>query len=321
MTDEGEGMSATTSDAGPSASPELNPARATAGALLKQARQSRGLHIAALAVQLKVPQSKLEALEADRHEDLPDVTFTRALAKAMCRVLKVEAEPILALLPRGSDKSLEGVSLGLNQPFRERSLQDEKSGLELLQRPVVWAPVLLLLAALLIYLLPESWTRLHREEVKPAETVAELPLPPVAASEAASAVEAPAVLAASAPQLAAVPASSPAVASAPAALPISLPVAAAPTPQTPPPAAATPAPGSVPLALHARAESWVEVIDARGQMQLSRVLRAGEQLTLDVLLPAQVRVGNVAGTELTLRGSAVDLQSRAKDNIARLELN
>ena len=44
----------------------------TAGSLLREARAAAGLHIAALAVSLKVPVRKLEALEADRLYLLPD---------------------------------------------------------------------------------------------------------------------------------------------------------------------------------------------------------------------------------------------------------
>ena len=43
-----------------------------------------------LCASLKVPQAKLEAIEADRYQDLPDPTFVRALALAMCRALKVD---------------------------------------------------------------------------------------------------------------------------------------------------------------------------------------------------------------------------------------
>ena len=42
------------------------PAATTAGAMLRQARQAQGMHIAMLAAATKVPQRKLEALEADR---------------------------------------------------------------------------------------------------------------------------------------------------------------------------------------------------------------------------------------------------------------
>ena len=41
----------------------------TAGALLRAAREASGLHIAALAVAMKVPVKKLEALEADRRSE------------------------------------------------------------------------------------------------------------------------------------------------------------------------------------------------------------------------------------------------------------
>ncbi|MDO8288324.1 MAG: helix-turn-helix domain-containing protein, partial [Parvibaculum sp.] len=42
------------------------PAEPTAGALLRAARQAAGIHIAALAALLKVPEKRLEALEHDR---------------------------------------------------------------------------------------------------------------------------------------------------------------------------------------------------------------------------------------------------------------
>ncbi|MBU7575138.1 MAG: helix-turn-helix domain-containing protein, partial [Hydrogenophaga sp.] len=57
--------------------------------LLRAAREAAGLHIAALAAALKVPVKKLEALEAGRYSELPDLTFARALASSACRHLKV----------------------------------------------------------------------------------------------------------------------------------------------------------------------------------------------------------------------------------------
>ena len=44
-------------------------------------------------------RQRAEALEADRYAELPDLTFTRALAHTVCRALKVDAEPVLAKLP------------------------------------------------------------------------------------------------------------------------------------------------------------------------------------------------------------------------------
>lgn len=293
---EGERMSAILSEAGVSEAPK---ASLSAGALLKQARQAKGLHIAALSVQLKVPQSKLEALEADRYQDLPDATFARALATAMCRVLKVDAAPVLALLPPSSGGSLERVSYGLNQPFRERPTQDEGMSFEALKRPVVWGPLLLLLAALLIYLLPERWTTFGG--ATPVASEASSPLLPLDAP-ASQAAALPPVLAAA-----------PLVAASAAAVPAPLPTSSA--------AAVSAQPGMAPLRLRASAETWVELTDVRGQVVYSKLMRAGEQAELELALPAQLRVGNVAGTELTLRGAPVDLLARSKDNVARIELN
>ena len=68
-----------------------------AGQLLRQYREGAGLHIVALSSALKVARAKLEALEADRLDDLPDVVFARALAMSCCRYLGKDAEPVLAL--------------------------------------------------------------------------------------------------------------------------------------------------------------------------------------------------------------------------------
>ena len=81
------------------ASAVVPPHQPSAGALIRQARESVGLHIAALAVALKVPVKRLEALEADRFDLLPDAVFARALAGSVCRALKIDVAPILALLP------------------------------------------------------------------------------------------------------------------------------------------------------------------------------------------------------------------------------
>ena len=62
----------------------------SAGRLLREARERQGLHIAALAAAIKVAPKKLELLEADRFDALPDATFTRALAQTVCRALKID---------------------------------------------------------------------------------------------------------------------------------------------------------------------------------------------------------------------------------------
>ena len=129
--------------------PGDTPQRATAGALLRAAREKQGLHIAALAAAIKVAPRKLDALENDRYDELPDATFTRALAQTICRTLKIDAHPILGLLPVPESSMLDHVGGTLNTPFKERSSREESPGLAVAAiRPMVWAGVVLLLAAL-----------------------------------------------------------------------------------------------------------------------------------------------------------------------------
>ena len=102
------------------ADPAVNPPTLSAGTLLRQARVAQGLHIAVLAAQIKVAPRKLEALEADRFDALLDATFARALAQAVCRQLRIDAEPVLSRLPQPKSQRLEHVSRGLDTPFRDR---------------------------------------------------------------------------------------------------------------------------------------------------------------------------------------------------------
>ena len=84
----------------------VQEARASAGALLRAARERQGMHVAALAAAIKIPQRKLEALESDRLDELPDATFARALALTVCRALKIDPAPVLAVLPLAGAQAL-----------------------------------------------------------------------------------------------------------------------------------------------------------------------------------------------------------------------
>jgi cytoskeleton protein RodZ len=279
------------------------PAASTAGALLRAAREQQGLHIAVLATTIKVAPRKLEALEADRYDELPDPAFVRALAQTVCRALKIDAAPVLALLPRPNGAArLEQVASGLNAPFRDRPGRDDGAELTLINRPIFWAPAIVLLAAAVIYLLPQN---LFGPTVREATETVRIEPPP--------AVEP--VAPASPPALPAEPAASEVPAPTPAE-----PVSAAPMPQAVP--AATPSAAAVPdtLMLRASEASWVEVRDRDGNVLLSRTLQAGETVGLNGALPLRATIGNVSGTTVTFRGQAIDLASRARDNVARISL-
>jgi cytoskeleton protein RodZ len=287
------------SEAAPMAEPTTDK---TAGALLREARIAQGMHIAAMSAAIKVAQRKLELLEADRYDELPDATFTRALAQTMCRVLKVDAEPVLSRLPQSRPSGLDHVASGLNEPFRERPGRHEPRDWSVLASPVVWGTALLLVAALVVFLLPPGL--LTRE----------------AASPSAPAASAPAAVAPSASAVAVVepPASQPAIAAVPAPAPVIQPVASAPAVLATP--AVPAAPGSAAaLQVRASAASWLQVTDSRGKVLIARIVQPGESVDLDGAAPLRVRVGNVSGTQLSFRGQPVSLAA-ARDNTANVEL-
>lgn len=124
------------------------------GAMLRQAREQAGVHVAALAVALKVPVRQLEALEQGRFDLLPDHTFARALAGSVCRQLKLDPKPILAALPQGTPRAVSD-NVGINEPFRNSTPVGGLAWRERLLRPPVLAAVLLLLAALALIVVPE----------------------------------------------------------------------------------------------------------------------------------------------------------------------
>ncbi|HWP18763.1 MAG TPA: RodZ domain-containing protein [Burkholderiaceae bacterium] len=286
----------------------------TPGQMLKAARQAAGVHIAALAASIKVSVQKLEALEDDRYDELPDATFARALAKTVCRALKIDPAPVLARLPEpGTPSRLEHVAMGLNQPFRDGSpRRGDRLDAGWWKRPAVWLPLLLVLAALALWIIPAGmlpslgqWTGggERATEAAPADGESVIPATPGTGASPAE------------PQTSAEP--------------VLPPLQGATSGETVAPAATdtpasaalvgTPASNAV-LVLRTSGESWVEVRDAGGRVLFSKLMRAGETAPVDGPLPMRLLIGNAGVTELTVRGQAFDLKPHVRDNVARVEL-
>lgn len=277
------------------------PPATSAGALLRQARQAQGMHIAVLATAIKVTPRKLEALENDRFDELPDATFTRALAQTVCRTLKIDPAPVLALLPRPPGHRLEQVGEGINAPFRDRPGINQGSEASLLGSPAVWAPLLILILAGVVYVLPPGTVSLP--SVRPASGPAAAPTRTATATTATVAQTS-------------------AVAPAPAASIVVETVHS--VPAVPDPAASTPAAATAPIAgvlqLRVSGESWVEVLDGRGQTLLSRLLQPGEAVGVDGAAPLRLTIGNAGVTQVSFRGRSIELAGFTRDNVARLDL-
>ena len=309
-----------------------------AGAMLRQAREAAGLNVATLAVAMKVPVRKLEALEVENFGELGDRVYVRAFAASMCRALKLDPTPILDKLPKTLPPRLDVQERGINSPFQSHSAISVKAAARFLTRPAVLLVLLLLAGAVVLLFLPEiNSSPIEAETAKPKF----IPIPTAATAPAAP-------TATTAPTVAAVPKAAPAPTSP--VSPIAPATATNNVAQVPKPAssalatgrapapvlassAAKPAPASVvvtPTAppptgpalvrFTASASSWVRVADRTGKVQLERNLEAGETGQAWGELPLSVVVGNVAATTVQVRGKAFLMDGIARDNVARFEV-
>ncbi len=297
--------------------PVVGNAGLSAGAMLRSAREAAGLHVAALAVSMKVPVKKLEALEADRLDLLPDAVFVRALASSMCRALRIDSTPILQKLPQTAVPRLDTEERGINAPFHTPGDSRGVSVFELLGRPSVLMVLVLMAGALVLVFLPEV-------RVGPAVTeVASAVVPLLPANDVQpAAVAIPAPVDVVAPVAAPAPVTTPPAGTTAGAEPLT--TAPAPAPATP--VAIVPAGPDVAgvsagvVRFSARASSWIEVTDARSNVQLRKTLQAGEVASASGTLPLAVVVGRADATEVLVRGKPLSLTDIARDNVARFEV-
>lgn len=68
--------------------------RADIGPKLKAARQAKGWSLDAVAQQTRIPKKYLDAMEADRLDDLPALVYLRGFLKGYCDHLEIPFEPL-----------------------------------------------------------------------------------------------------------------------------------------------------------------------------------------------------------------------------------
>lgn len=293
-------------------------AQISGGAMLRKAREAQGLHVAALAVSLKVPVKKLEALETDQFDLLPDTVFVRALAASVCRTLKIDPAPILERLPHTTAPRLRTDESGINTPFRAPGDGSGLSFLNQLSKPFVLAVLALLVGVVVLIFFPFTQQTEVASAPKSETTAVMEPIPtpmpiatenPVAAEAAAPTQSARLVPSSSDVLLATKPTSMVSAASLPSPAVIALPV------MVPGSGATT---GMV--VFKARGLSWVEVVDASRVVQIRKTMKEGEVVGASGVMPLSVVVGRADTTEVQVLGKPFDLTRVVKDNVARFEV-
>lgn len=299
----------------------------TAGMMMRNAREASGLHVAALAVAMKIPVKKLEALEADRLDLLHDAVFVRALSASVCRALKIDPAPVLKKLPLNVLPRFNADEKGINAPFRSPGDSVKTSISELLSRPSALIVLALVVGGVAVAFFPDikisDWTR----DFSPStlKSAAESGLPPKSTTEAVETISSPVPvvpiaanvsLSTGSPELGtAMPLTKPASSSV---------IRSTSTPASTPdanPRAVEPvvAPPSL-VVFKAKGLSWIKVVDAKGTVQLSKTLAAGEVAGASGTTPLSITIGRVDITDVEVRGKPFDLAGVAKDNVARFEV-
>lgn len=290
-----------------------------AGGMLRCARETQGMHIAMLAVALKVSVKKLEALEADQYELFTDTVFVRALASSVCRALKIDAEPILAAMPRSLAPTIKSNKSGLNTTFNDPASDNQRTFFPSMPRPLGFAIGVILLGIFAIVFVPapnsvETVSGMSSKSTERANSVTQIE----------SVAKAP--TAASSAQLSVAPSFSLSDA-----INSAMPSGSASSVQPPLPSSSGQSTSTVAesnrasdatglLTLHAKGPSWVEVVDSTGVLLLRTILKNGEVVPVSGTLPLSVVLGRADLVTVVVRGHAFDTAPLVKDNVARFEV-
>ncbi|MDR0478686.1 MAG: helix-turn-helix domain-containing protein [Burkholderiaceae bacterium] len=297
----------------------------SAGALLRQWRQAAGVDPSMLASALKVAPQKILALEEDRLGDLPNLTFARSLASAICRFMGADPAPVLARMPSIMPEQLQAGPEARREPFNAGA-GNSVGGLTRLRlaagvpRWLLALIVLLLLGALVVKFLPVWHLKAAVGPQSVSGTVASATEAAAQAAEAASegaVAEAASQASQSASALA--PALAPQAASAAASAPATAASVAAPAASGPDVAASGGGVEHDVVTFTAMDSAWISVRDGDGKLLLSRTLTAGEEVSEGGALPLSVVIGDKENVIVTVRGHLLDLNpyTRSGSTVAK----
>ena len=284
------------------------------GALLRQAREASGLSVSALASLLKVSTSKLDALESDRWDLLPDIVFARALASSVCRALKIEVAPVLAHFPTLTAPSMKTDESGINAPFRTHGDGFGLASLSQLRKPGTLAVLILIGAAVVLFLLPSDFfsSRFAGSLLKDGDkgTISTKVASPDAAPDDLNVVS---QLPEAGTQFPVMPQTAPENSPS---------VVAAQEPSASPLPVTVNGNGDVAgtVVLKATNASWVEVVDSRGVVQVRKIMAEGEVIGASGESPLSVVIGRADAVAVEVRGKNFNLDNSTKNNVARFEV-
>jgi cytoskeleton protein RodZ len=283
------------------------------GKTLRETREAQRLSVGEVAGAIKFSPRQIEALERDDFDLLQGTTFLRGFVRAYARMLKLQPEPLLALLEQGMRPAQELVIPPANMGETEPAPFYRRHGKKLLL-----VLVLVVVAAGLGWFF--SGHRADTEKIQP--DVAALPTQQIVAPAGE-----PASIAADSAQTAInVSGTVGETLIAPIQLPQNIAATAtvdgmsatAAQIPTPPP---LPKPLLPTVTFEFSSLSWLEVKDASGQVLITGEFPAGHKQAITGKPPYQLWIGKASAVKVTYKDQPVDLQPFARDDVARLTLD
>lgn len=279
------------------------------GAALAAARQERGIGLPEVAQQLKFGVRQLEALEADRFDQLPGGTFARGMVRSYARLLKVDPEPLLARLAGrfdAPDSNQLAARFSQPVPFSDAGRRSTLVyfGLSL--------GILVIVGAIAYQWQHERNSPARMAFVKPkAEAAARKPaLPAQTASVAPAPIVEAAAPAIEEKKIAEKRIEEKKVVEKRPATPVVQAVAAAPPPS-----------GVHRIVMRVETdEAWLEVTDGAGRQLVSSLNRAGSERVVQGRGPFTFVIGNASHVRLLHNDREVDLKPYTRVEVARFTL-
>lgn len=296
-----------------------DPVASTAGSMLAAARRASGFSVEHVAGKLKLSKRQIEALEADRYQELPANTFVRGFVRNYARLVELDARPLLtyldrhlpteapqAALPRLSDDTMPLMRLGGRQ-------KRYKVFKVLLVLVVVFAAIVYGLIWQGVFdakrFLPANTTDVAKTEspIEAIERGPELVAQPV-----------PAAVVVAEPPSAILPSVTPVLTAPVATSATAPPTIATPTPISP--QAAEPALADA-LQINTRGDSWMTVVDSTGKRWVNELVKSGESRVIHGKPPLKLTIGNAKYVDVIYKGKVTDLVPHTKVAVANLVLN
>ena len=320
--------------------------RVNPGETLRQARENNGWTLAEVALKLNLTVSSLSNLEAGAFDKLPGHTFARGYIRAYAKLLGMDQAALVHEFDvyTGTDSTGSSVhSLGrIEEPVRVSHTILRIVSLLLLLAVIGggflwWQDQTSMRAKDLVGLTPEhvevegadGTTQIHPLDEPEDQAVAEAKTEGDAAVPAEPAGDQTGATALALPGVSEAPV---AVAPAPATPAPAAQTAPTPTPVTPvaPASAAAPAApvteaapavaGAGKVGVQYTADCWTQVTDANGKVLFGGLKRKGDNLEVSGKPPLSLRLGYARGAQVTYNGQAVDVAPFTSGETARLKL-